>query len=130
MTTEGKSNDLQRLTEEFFADISARNWQNALSRIHPEARAVQNISGQEVNAGDLLISMRGLVESLADFCYENPRRVVGQDAVVEQHDVRMTRRDGIEVVLDICIVLRFDADGLITRIDEYLDSGALKPLQK
>ena len=130
MTTEGKSNDLQRLTEEFFADISARNWQNALSRIHPEARAVQNISGQEVNAGDLLISMRGLVESLADFRYENPRRVVGQDAVVEQHDVRMTRRDGIEVVLDICIVLRFDADGLITRIDEYLDSGALKPLQK
>jgi len=130
MTTEGKSNDLQRLTEEFFADISARNWQNALSRIHPEARAVQNISGHEVNAGDLLISMRGLVESLADFRYENPRRVVGQDAVVEQHDVRMTRRDGIEVVLDICIVLRFDADGLITRIDEYLDSGALKPLQK
>ena len=130
MTTEGKSNDLQRLTEEFFADISARNWQNALSRIHPEARAVQNISGQEVNAGDLLISMRGLVESLADFRYENPRRVVGQDAVVEQHDVRMTRRDGIEVVLDICIVLRFDTDGLITRIDEYLDSGALKPLQK
>lgn len=130
MTTESESNNLQRLTEEFFADISDRNWEGALSRIHPDARAVQNISGQEVNARDLLISMQGLVESLADFRYENPRCIVGQGAVVEQHDVRMTRLDGVEVLLDICIVLRFNADGLVIRIDEYLDSGALKPLQK
>lgn len=130
MTSQSDSKSLQALTEEFFADISARHWENALARIHPDGRAVQNISGHEVNARDLLNSMRGLVESLADFRYENPRCIVGQGAVVEQHDVRMIRHDGIEVVLDICIILRFDADGLITRIDEYLDSSALQPLQK
>ena len=37
--------------------------------------------------------------------------------------MRMTREDGREIVLDICILLHFDADGKITRIDEYLDSA-------
>ncbi|MAJ61488.1 MAG: hypothetical protein CBC48_16990 [bacterium TMED88] len=129
MTTQSDPSGLQALTEKFFANISARKWDSALARIHPDARAIQNISGHEVNARDLLSSMQGLVESLADFSYENRRCIVGQQAVVEQHDVRMTRRDGVEVVIDICIVLRFDTEGLITRIDEYLDSGALKPLQ-
>ena len=45
------------------------------------------------------------------------------DAVVEQHDVRMTRKDGTEIVFDVCIILRFDTDGRIRRIDEYLDSA-------
>ncbi|MCH2187726.1 hypothetical protein MK280_17870 [Myxococcota bacterium] len=129
MTTEHDTKDLKALTAAFFSDISARNWEGALTRIHPEARAVQNISGHELNARDLLNSMRALVESLAAFSYENPRYIVGEQAVVEQHDVRMTRGDGVEVLIDICVILRFDTDGFIIRIDEYLDSGALRPLQ-
>ena len=120
--------ELKKLTFQFFAAISQRDWDEALGRIHPEARAVQNISGEEVSARELLRSMRGLVESLADFAYENPRRVIGEDTVVEQHDVRMARPDGVEVVVDVCIVLKFDADGQIVRIDEYLDSARVAPL--
>ena len=98
------------------------------ARIHPDARAMQNIVGRETDARGLLRSMRGLVESLGDFGYENPRRVIGADAVVEQHDVRMTKKDGKEVRLDVCLILRFGADGLIVRLDEYLDSAAAADL--
>ena len=127
--TQGNSPDLEKRTAEFFAAITRRDWVDATERIHPEARAMQNFVGQEVNARELFQSMRALVDSLSAFAYENPRRIVGRDAVVEQHDVRMTRRDGAEVVLDVCIILRFDTEGRIVRIDEYLDSAGVAPLQ-
>lgn len=114
---------LEKLTQDFFAAINRRDWADALERVHPDGRARQNISGEDVDARTLLNSMRGLVESLKSFGYENPRRILGEQAVVEQHDVRMTREDGREIVLDICILLHFDGDGKITRIDEYLDSA-------
>ena len=116
-------NALEKLTQDFFAAITRRDWSDALERVHPDGRAMQNISGEEVDARTLLTSMRGLVESLKSFGYENPRRILGEHAVVEQHDVRMTREDGREIVLDICILLHFDEDGKINRIDEYLDSA-------
>ena len=119
---------LETLTEDFFAAITRRDWDDAIERIHPEGRARQNIAGEEVNARDLLASMRGLVESLSAFTYENPRRIVSHDAVVEQHDVRMTRKDGEEIVFDICVLLRFDETGKIVRIDEYLDSAPVARL--
>ena len=37
----------------------------------------------------------------------------------------MAREDGRELVLDICILLHFDDDGKIIRIDEYLDSAQI-----
>ena len=127
--TQGNSPDLEKRTVEFFAAITRRDWVDAIERIHPEARAMQNFVGQEVNARELFESMRALVDSLAAFAYENPRRIMGCDAVVEQHDVKMTRHDGVEVVLDVCVVLRFDAEGRIVRLDEYLDSAGVAPLQ-
>ena len=94
------SPDLEKRTAEFFAAITRRDWEDVIERIHPEARAIQNFVGQEVNARQLLQSMRALVESLGGFVYENPRRIVGRDAVVEQHDVRDDRVDEAPVVRD------------------------------
>ena len=85
--------------------------------MHPNARAYQNIGGGETSARSTLKGMRKLVESVASIAYKNPRRVVAVDAVVEQCDVRMTRTDGVEVVLDVCIILRFDDEGRIVRLD-------------
>ena len=93
--------------------------------------AIESLAPVDVITADAIDTVVSdeLVDSLAAFAYENPRRIVGRDAVVEQHDVRMTRRDGAEVVLDVCIILRFDTEGRIVRIDEYLDSAGVAPLQ-
>lgn len=116
--------NLETLTDDFFAAIVRHDWDDVEARIHPDARAYQNIGGGETDARSTFQKMRRLVESVASIAYENPRRVVAADAVVEQHDVRMTRKDGVDVVLDVCIILRFDDDGRIVRLDEYLDSAA------
>ena len=116
--------NLETLTDDFFSAIVRGDWDDVEARIHPDARAYQNVGGGETNARSTFQQMRKLVESVASIAYENPRRVVASDAVVEQHDVRMTRKDGVDVVLDVCIILRFDDDGRIVRLDEYLDSAA------
>ena len=120
---------LEERTEAFFASIVQGDWDAAKEKIHPSASAVQNVAGEETNARQLLDSMRLLVESLDGLAYENVRRVVGPDAVAEQHDVCTRRKDGTEVRLDVCIILRFDGDGRIVRIDEYFDSAAASRLQ-
>lgn len=127
MTISGES--LEKSTEAFFAAIAQGHWSEAMGRIHPSASAVQYVSGQEVNARELLQSMQAMVESLEHFAYENPRRVVGQDAVVEEHVVCMTPKSGKPIRLDVCIILRFDAEGRIIRIDEYFDSASVARLQ-
>jgi ketosteroid isomerase-like protein len=116
--------NLETLTDDFFAAIVRHDWDDVEARIHPDARAYQNIGGGETDARSTFKKMRRLVESVASIAYENSRRVVAADAVVEQHDVRMTRTDGVDVVPDVCIILRFDDDGRIVRLDEYLDSAA------
>jgi ketosteroid isomerase-like protein len=40
----------------------------------------------------------------------------------------MRRTDGVEVVADVCVLLRFDGSGLITRLDEYVDTAVFAPL--
>jgi ketosteroid isomerase-like protein len=123
------SQDLEKWTDEFFDAVARRDLDDAVGRIHPDARAMQNFVGRETDARSLLRSLGGLLDSVQGFAYENPRRVVGADAVVEQHDVRITREDGREVVIDVCIILRFDEQGRIVRLDEYLDSAAAAALR-
>ena len=121
--------NLDKYADGFFSAITRGDWKDATERIHPSAPAIQNVVGKETNARGLLKSMQSLVESLDRLTYENQRRVVGTDAVVEQHDVCMIRKDGGEMRLDVCIILRFDSEGMIIRIDEYFDSAGAAGLQ-
>ena len=40
---------------------------------------------------------------------------------VQQHILHATTRAGEKVALRVCLVVKLEADGLIRRIDEYLD---------
>jgi ketosteroid isomerase-like protein len=62
--------------------------------------------------------------------YEAVRRVVATDAVVDEHIARMRHQDGREATGAACVVLRFDDDGIILRLDEYIDGRPFAPLFK
>ena len=57
--------------------------------------------------------------------YRSIVRVTGDHAVVEEHRVISTTPDGREIDLAACVVLRVDAQGLITSLDEYVDPTAI-----
>ena len=47
---------------------------------------------------------------------------------VQQHVLRADRSDGVSIEMRVCIVIKVDATGLITRIDEYFDPADMAPL--
>jgi ketosteroid isomerase-like protein len=53
------------------------------------------------------------------------RRMCSEEGFTDQHVVRLPREDRAPAELAICVVARVDAEGRITRFEEYFDSAAL-----
>jgi ketosteroid isomerase-like protein len=49
---------------------------------------------------------------------------------VQQHILHATGHAGESIALRVCIVIKLNADGLISRIDEYFDPMGIAPLLK
>jgi ketosteroid isomerase-like protein len=60
--------------------------------------------------------------------YEILDRQFFDGGFVQQHVLRARRSDGPSIELRVCIVIKVDATGLITRIDEYFDPADMAPL--
>ncbi len=60
--------------------------------------------------------------------YEVLDRQVFDGGFVQQHILHCTSIRGEDVALRVCLVVKIGDDGLIRRIDEYLDPADLAPL--
>jgi ketosteroid isomerase-like protein len=60
--------------------------------------------------------------------YEVLDRQVFDGGFVQQHLLHSTATSGAKVILRVCLVVKIGDDGLIHRIDEYLDPAELAPL--
>ena len=58
--------------------------------------------------------------------YENVRRSIGPNFVVEEHDVVTTTPSGVHLNIAACVVLRVDQEGRIISLDEYLDTASMR----
>jgi ketosteroid isomerase-like protein len=70
------------------------------------------------------------VSASADRHYEILDRQFFAGGFVQQHVLSGKARDGTPYSLRVGIIIRVGPDGLITRIDEYLDPADLAPLLK
>jgi ketosteroid isomerase-like protein len=60
--------------------------------------------------------------------YEILDRQFFDGGFVQQHLLRAQRSDEVSIEMRVCIVIKVDACGLITRVDEYFDPSDMKPL--
>ena len=60
--------------------------------------------------------------------YEILDRQFFDGGFVQQHLLRAQRSDGVSIEMRVCIVIKVDTNGLITRIDEYFDPSDMTPL--
>jgi ketosteroid isomerase-like protein len=60
--------------------------------------------------------------------YEILDRQFFDGGFVQQHLLRAQRSDEVSIEMRVCIVIKVNAGGLITRIDEYFDPSDMKPL--
>ncbi len=110
------------VAEQLFAAIENGDVGAVRDLYSPDAVIWHNTDGCEQSADQNLATLTWVVENLAERCYENVRRSVTDRGFVQQHMMRWTRADGTRAEFPACIVATC-ANGLITRIDEYLDSA-------
>ena len=60
--------------------------------------------------------------------YEVLDRQVFDGGFVQQHVLHSTTSRGEDVALRVCLIVKIGDDGLIRRIDEYLDPAELAPM--
>jgi len=119
--------DLDARTAQLFDIFESQEFDGIDTLFAPDAQMKQN-GNPEHGLDGLLAFVQGLKHEGVRVKYSDIRRSIGDGVVTEQHLVTLTRPDGVSATTDVCVVLRFDADGLITRIDEYTDSAVFAAL--
>ena len=120
--------DLDARTDALFANFAADDADGVAALCAPTFRIKQN-NGPEVDVVTLTDGLRAMLwDAGVTTAYSDVRRTVADRVVTEQHIVTLTRSDGFAASSDVCAVIRFDDNRLITRIDEYFDSAAFGPL--
>lgn len=60
--------------------------------------------------------------------YEILDRQYFDGGFVQQHVLRASRSDGTSIEMRVCIMIKVDGEGRITRVDEYFDPADMTPL--
>lgn len=121
--------DIEARTSKLFEIFESQEFDGLESMLAADAKMKQNGNPEHDVAG-LRAFVQGMKNDGVRVEYSDVRRSVGDGFVVEQHVVTLTRPDGKSASTDVCVVLRFDADGLITRLDEYADSAVFASLYR
>ena len=89
---------------------------------HPDARIWHNSDGIEQTIDQNMKVLDWFIRTLPDRNYRVVRREPLPDGFLQQHVLEATLPDGAKWAMDACVVVRLE-DGVITRLDEYLDSA-------
>ncbi|MBC9227497.1 DUF4440 domain-containing protein [Aeromicrobium sp. 636] len=90
----------------------------------PDAVIWHNHDGVEQTVEENARLLRGIAKRVSDRRYTERRIQLFDGGVVQQHVLRGTNvRSGEPVTLHACAVVTVGEDGLIHRLDEYIDSA-------
>jgi ketosteroid isomerase-like protein len=68
------------------------------------------------------------INQTVDRHYEILDRQLFDGGFVQQHVLHAHGRNGATIAMRVCIVIKVNSSGLITRIDEYFDLAEMAPL--
>ena len=93
----------------------------------PGAKIWHNTDNVEQTIDENVKVLNWFIRTLPDRHYRVVRREALSDGFLQQHVLEATLPDGQKWKMDACVVVKME-NGLITRLDEYLDSAARVPL--
>lgn len=115
--------DILEFAERFVGYVQAGDGEAMRSCYAPDAKIWHNTDNVEQTIDDNIKVLNWFVQTLPDRNYRVLRREPLKDGFVQQHILEATLPDGTPWKMDACVVVRMK-DGLIVRLDEYLDSAA------
>jgi ketosteroid isomerase-like protein len=110
------------IVSRFFIAIEAGDIDTVRAIYAPEAVIWHNDDLVEQPVQENLKVLQGLHRAVSGLRYDVIRRALVADGVLQQHVLRGTLANGVQVELHAAMYLQV-RDGRITRIEEYLDSA-------
>ena len=114
--------DYLEFAERFLSAIQTGDAEAVRACYAPDAKIWHNTDGVEQTIDQNMRLLGWFVRTLPDRKYHVIRREALPDGFLQQHVLEATLPDGTAWSMDACVVVRMQ-DGLIIRLDEYLDSG-------
>ena len=117
------SDDLDALTSALFRAFEDGDFDAAQAMLAEGVTITQN--GNAMSWAEARPMLEGLRPVMGAPRYGDVRRTIAGGTVVEEHTVASTTSRGDEILLHAAVAIRFDSDGLITSVDEYVDPTPL-----
>jgi len=111
----------------FVAAIQAGDADVVRASYAPDAKIWHSHNGVEQTVDQNMKSLAWFVRNLPDRRYRVLRVEPLSDGFMQQHVLEATLPDGTAWAMDACVVVRMKR-GLITRVDEYIDSAQVNAL--
>jgi ketosteroid isomerase-like protein len=115
--------EIEAFAERFVGYVQAGDGEAMRGCYAPGAAIWHNTDGVEQTIDDNIKVLNWFVATLPDRKYTVLRREALSDGFVQQHILSATLPDGTPWKMDACVIVRMK-DGLIERLDEYIDSAA------
>lgn len=116
--------DMRSLALKLFDALEAGDAAGAKALYAPGAVLWNNLTLRDAQAADVAAFLPVLARRMPDRRYANRRVTPFAGGFVHRHRLTGTRGDGAQVAAECCAVV-FVEHGLVTRIEEYLDSRQL-----
>jgi len=119
--------DMIELAKRFVGAIERGDVDEVRACYHPDGKVWHNIDGIEQSIDDNLRVLGWMVRALPERRYRVLRLQALPDGFLQQHVLEAALPNGGTWSLDACVIVQV-RDGLIVRLDEYLDSGQVAQL--
>jgi ketosteroid isomerase-like protein len=120
--------EILEFAERFMQAIQAGDAEGMRACYAPGAKIWHNTDDIEQSLEANVKSLNWFITKLPDRHYRVLRREALSDGFLQQHVLEATFPDGTLWKMSACVVVKMEG-GLITRLDEYLDSAEAQPLR-
>jgi ketosteroid isomerase-like protein len=121
--------DFLAFAEHFVTSIERGDAAAVRACYAPDAKLWHNTDGIEQTVDQNMKLLDWYIKTMTNRHYRILRRVALADGFMQMHVLEATQPDGAPFKLDACVVVQMK-NGVITRLDEYLDSAQTAVLQK
>ena len=122
------SQDYIAFARKFVGAIQSGDTDTVRACYHPDAKLWHNNDGIEQTVDQNMKVLDWFIRALPDRNYRVTRLEALPDGFMQQHVLEATLPDGTPWKMSACVVIKME-NGLITRLDEYLDSAEGKALR-
>lgn len=117
-----QSNEVLAFAERFVDAIEGGDVEAVRACYAPDAKIWHNNDGLEQTVDQNIKVLNWFMRKLPDRKYRIVRREALSDGFLQQHVLEAILPDGRPFKMSACCVIRMQ-DGVITRLDEYIDSA-------